>query len=259
MLATALHSQRNLGKSLVQHISNSSTRYLLAFENLSQQLTSHRPFFNLPSFGNDNNGQFSDTRKRYQETKLFGHPPHKVYNVVAAVEQYADFVPWCVGSTISTTKKNHPSTSNSSSNSSNSNIKDTPPFPPSSTYLEAELEVGFQMFTERYTSKVTLQPDHLIISKVEDSNLFDHLSNKWEFKPGPTPSTTLVQFEVDFAFRSPLYRQVAMVFFEEVVQQMVTAFENRCEDLYGCGMEARREAMAATVSAKIQDTMQDKK
>lgn len=252
----ALQSQRNIGKSLLQHICNSNTRSLLALNNLSQPLPSHRPFFNLPSIGNDNDDQFSDTRKRYQETKLFGHPPHKVYNVVAAVGQYADFVPWCVGSTILTTKQNHARKNSNSSNNKNS-IKDTPP--PSSTYLEAELEVGFQMFTERYTSKVTLQPEHLIISKVEDSSLFDHLSNKWEFKPGPTPSTTSVQFEVDFAFRSPLYRQVAMVFFEEVVQQMVTAFEKRCDELYGCGVEARREGMAKTISAKTQDTMQDKK
>lgn len=33
---------------------------------------------------------------------------------------------------------------------------------------------------------------------------------------GPTPHTTWLTFEVDFAFKSPLYRQVASIFFEEV-------------------------------------------
>ena len=35
-------------------------------------------------------------------------------------------------------------------------------------------------------------------------------------RPGPTPHTTWLTFEVDFAFKSPLYRQVACIFFEEV-------------------------------------------
>ena len=163
-------------------------------------LLQHQSFFSLPGF--DEN----ETRKRYEEKKLFGFSPSKVYDVVAAVESYSEFVPWCVRSSI---------------------IRQQP------NYLEAELEVGFQIFTERYTSKVTLQPKVRVLSRVEDSTLFDHLSNRWEFKPGPTPDSTWLIFEVDFAFRSPLYRQIASVFFEEVVQKMVSAFEQRCGRLYG--------------------------
>lgn len=232
MLAV-IHYQRNLSKALAQHIWNSNVRSLLSLDHISHSLPSHRPFFNLPSFGNDNDNQLSDTNTRYKETKLFAHPPSKVFNVVAAVEHYSDFVPWCVGSTILTRRNTTTHHSNSNTRTHISPTSSSPPPPTHPIYLEAELEVGFQIFTERYTSKVTLQPDHRITSKVEDSTLFDHLSNTWEFRPGPMPSTTMVNFEVDFAFRSPLYRQVASVFLEEVVQQMVTAFEKRCEDLYG--------------------------
>ncbi len=59
-----------------------------------------------------------------------------------------------------------------------------------------------------YISKVTLHPHTLVTSRVGDSTLFDHLSNRWVFMPGPTPLSTWLTFEVDFAFKSPLYRQV---------------------------------------------------
>ena len=49
--------------------------------------------------------------------------PRQVYDVVAAVEHYHRFVPWCQGSKV---------------------LLRRPP-----GYLEAELEVGFQMFVER--------------------------------------------------------------------------------------------------------------
>lgn len=69
----------------------------------------------------------------------------------------------------------------------------------------------------RYTSKVTLHSPVRIESRVDDSTLFHHLTNKWEFRPGPSPSTCWLSFDVDFAFKSPLYRQIASVFFEEVL------------------------------------------
>ena len=55
-----------------------------------------------------------------------------------------------------------------------------------------------------------------MLSKVSDSTLFDHLDTTWEFKGGPTPSTTWLSFDIDFAFKSPLYRQIASIFFDEV-------------------------------------------
>lgn len=55
-----------------------------------------------------------------------------------------------------------------------------------------------------------------MISKVFDSTLFDHLDSTWDFKVGPSPSSTWLTFSVDFGFKSPLYRSVAAVFFEEV-------------------------------------------
>lgn len=68
----------------------------------------------------------------------------------------------------------------------------------------------------RYTSQVHLHRPNKVVSHVYDSTLFDHLDSTWEFKPGPTPSSTWLYFNVDFAFKSPLYRHIASVFFDEV-------------------------------------------
>jgi len=130
-----------------------------------------------------------------------------MFDVVSAVEHYHDFVPWCVASRVLKKREGE--------------------------YLEAELEVGFQVFVERYVSKVTLTPPTEVRTTTAASTLFHHLESIWEIKPGPTPSSCWLSFEVDFAFRSPLYKQVATIFFDEVVQHMMSAFEGRCHHLYG--------------------------
>ena len=68
----------------------------------------------------------------------------------------------------------------------------------------------------RYTSQVYLHRPDKVISKVSDSTLFDHLDTTWKFDKGPTPDSCWLSFQTDFRFRSPLYAQVANVFFDEV-------------------------------------------
>ncbi|DBB13860.1 hypothetical protein WJX82_008622 [Trebouxia sp. C0006] len=152
-------------------------------------------------------GESNDTHKDYKERRLIGYSPKQLYDVVAEVQYYKEFVPWCQRSHIMRREGD--------------------------TFLEAELEVGFRLFVERYTSEVYLKPGEQVISKVFDSTLFDHLDSTWDFKVGPSPSSTWLTFSVDFGFKSPLYRSVAAVFFEEVVQRMMAAFEGRCKVVYG--------------------------
>jgi apolipoprotein N-acyltransferase len=78
-----------------------------------------------------------------------------------------------------------------------------------------------------------LQRPHLVASSVDDSGLFHHLESTWRLSPGPSPNSTWLSFSVDFAFLNPLYANVAGLFFTEVVQRMMGAFEGRCAALYG--------------------------
>lgn len=87
-----------------------------------------------------------------------------------------------------------------------------------------------------------MQRPHLVKSSVDDSMLFDHLESSWSLQQGPTPDSTWLTFKVDFSFRSQLYGHVADLFFNEVVQRMMGAFEKRCQALYGASSLARGQA-----------------
>lgn len=179
-----------------------------------------------------------DTSKVYQERRLMGWPQEDVYRVISEVERYRQFVPWCVGSTVLRRRQD-------------------------GAYLEAELAVGFQALSERYTSRVTLEAPRRVHSSVADSRLFDHLESTWRLSPGPRPGTTWLSFHVDFAFRSALHRHVADLFFDQVARRMMSAFEGRCAQLYGPsalaapgrrGAGAKATATAATAAVQGSQT-----
>ncbi|KAL3340461.1 hypothetical protein AABB24_028878 [Solanum stoloniferum] len=146
---------------------------------------------------------------------LTKYSPEQLYAVVAAVDLYEDFLPWCQRSEII---KRHPDGS-----------------------FDAELEIGFKFLVESYVSHVELNKPKYIKTTATDTGLFDHLINVWEFNPGPTPGSCNLNFLVDFKFQSPLYRQVANMFFKEVVSKLVGSFHDRCRLIYGPGVPVRED------------------
>ncbi|XP_042402019.1 coenzyme Q-binding protein COQ10 homolog, mitochondrial-like [Zingiber officinale] len=145
--------------------------------------------------------------KIYEERRVIGYSPEQLFAVVAAVDLYEGFVPWCQRSRV--IKRN------------------------SDGSFDAELEIGFKFLVESYVSHVELEKPKRIKTTASESALFDHLINIWEFNPGPVPGTCDIYFLVDFKFNSPLYRQVASMFFKEVVSRLVTSFTDRCRQIYG--------------------------
>lgn len=147
---------------------------------------------------------------------MIGYSPEQLFAVVADVDLYEDFVPWCQRSTVLWRKNDEA--------------------------MEAELEIGFRFFVERYISHVTMKHPNLIKTTASQSTIFEHLINIWEFKPGPTPNSCNLHFLVDFQFRSPLYRKVVDLFFNEVVAKLVSSFENRCKQVYGPSVDVMSKA-----------------
>lgn len=145
--------------------------------------------------------------KTYEERRVLGYSPEQLFDVVSAVDFYHGFVPWCQRSEI---VKRHPDGS-----------------------FDAELEIGFKFLVESYVSHVELDRPKRIKTTVSKSTLFDHLINVWEFSPGPVPGTCSLYFLVDFKFQSPLYTQIASMFFKEVASRMVGSFTERCRIVYG--------------------------
>lgn len=146
----------------------------------------------------------------FEEHKTLGWTREEVFDVVADVGTYEEFLPWCVGSKVLR----------------DSLMRDSKSF-------DAELRIGFQGLDIRYISRVEAERPRMVQSRVVGSDLFHHLDSVWELRKGKRPGTTDLTFRVDFAFRSPLYQSFASVFLDEVCGAMITAFEERCRKCYG--------------------------
>lgn len=133
------------------------------------------------------------------------YTPEQMFDLVAAVDQYKEFAPWCVASRINKRE--------------------------SDNVFYADLIVGYKMFRERFSSKVILDPKtHISIEYLHGP--LQHLQNHWRFIEEKNGHCT-VDFSVEFEFKNSMLQGIAKVFFQQVVQRMVSAFEARAKELYG--------------------------
>jgi coenzyme Q-binding protein COQ10 len=146
--------------------------------------------------------------RTHRETRRLPYTPQQVFDLVADVEKYPLFLPWCTACRI--------------------NRRET------DTVFIADLAMGFKMVRETFSSRVTLDPGKAVKVEYLDGP-FRHLVNTWTFKPVVTktgaPATEL-EFYIEFEFRSKLLQSIIGVLFEEAVRRMVAAFEARAAVLY---------------------------
>jgi coenzyme Q-binding protein COQ10 len=141
----------------------------------------------------------------HAEKRVLPYKPEQMYDLVADIEKYPEFLPWCLAARIRKREGN---------------------------VVYADLIIGFKMIRERFTSRVTLSPpDRIDVSYTEGP--FSYLNNHWIFLP--TDDGCLIDFYVDFEFRSKMLQKIIGVLFNEAVRRMVTAFETRARELYGDG------------------------
>jgi coenzyme Q-binding protein COQ10 len=143
---------------------------------------------------------------RHVETRDLRWTPEQMFDLVADVARYPEFLPWVSAARVR---------------------QDGP------EQITANLVVGFSGFRERFTSRVrTERPRRVVIDYVDGPMKF--LDNEWTFLPGDAGGCAL-RFEVDFAFRSRVLEAVASRVFHRAVARMIAAFEARAESLYGAG------------------------
>jgi coenzyme Q-binding protein COQ10 len=140
----------------------------------------------------------------HAEKKMLPYSQRQIYDMVADVAAYPDFLPWCIATRIRSVDDNQ---------------------------LVADMVIGFKMFREQFTSRVELNGPGAIKVKYENGP-FKYLKNNWVFE-SDEHGNCLVDFSVEFEFRSQILEMAIGKIFTEAVHRMVSAFEKRADTLYG--------------------------
>ncbi len=150
---------------------------------------------------------------RHSETRYLPYSPEQMFDLVADVARYDEFLPWVVAVRVRSS---------------------------SEAETIADLVVGFNAFKERFSSRVTKQrPERICVDYIEGP--LKYLKNEWHFEPAPQGGTN-VHFSVDFAFRSRIFEAIAGQMFDRALRRMTGAFETRAAALYGISKSSAQSA-----------------
>ena len=151
-----------------------------------------------------------ETMPTHAEKRIMPHSAEQMFDLIADVASYPKFLPWCVAARIT-------------------NKAPTPDG--QGEVIDADLVISFKLFREKFASRVTLNPEAQHIDVEYLDGPFKYLNNHWQFHQ-LEDGTCEVDFFVDFEFKSPLLQALIGVVFNEAMQRIVRAFEQRALELY---------------------------
>ncbi|WP_299030086.1 type II toxin-antitoxin system RatA family toxin [uncultured Sulfitobacter sp.] len=144
----------------------------------------------------------------HSETRVLPYSAQQMYDLVADVARYPEFLPWTAAARIKsvTDKGDH-------------------------SVMDADLVISFKVFRERFTSRVVLWPDAKKLDTEYLDGPFKYMKSNWAF--ADVDGGCEVKFFVDFEFRNAILQKIIGVVFNEAMQRVVKAFEKRANTLYG--------------------------
>lgn len=145
------------------------------------------------------------------------HAPAQMFDLVADVERYPDFLPFCESLTVK---------------------RRSGPDEEGIETIVADMRVGYKAINERFTTRVKLDRANLRIVVDHLDGPFTHLENSWTFRQDPAGS--LVEFWIDYEFRSRLLAAVAGAVFDRIFRGFSRAFEARADAVYAAPAAAAR-------------------
>lgn len=141
---------------------------------------------------------------KFSEQKILPYSADQLFDLVSDVGRYPEFLPWCLGARVYNRKPDR---------------------------FDADVIIGFKMFREKFTSRVTLEPGNRVdVDYIKGP--MRRLYNHWRFVPQEGGSC-LIDFDVDFEFSNKMLNQVIGPLFGDACIKMVQAFEHRAHELYG--------------------------
>ena len=141
---------------------------------------------------------------RHTQTEV-PYTARQMYDLVADVERYPEFLPWCAALRVVDRKENA---------------------------LVADMVVAYSVFRERFRSKVKLDPRAMRIEAQYVDGPFRNLENRWRFTDKPDGGS-VIDFEIAFEFRNFLLQATAQAVFDKAFPRMSDAFVKRAHEVYG--------------------------
>jgi coenzyme Q-binding protein COQ10 len=145
--------------------------------------------------------QFS-TRRRVR------HSAAEMFDLVADVERYPEFVPLCRALT----------------------VRRRTPEGDGVEVVIADMTVAYKLVRERFRSKVTLDRPNLQILVEYLEGPFSHLENRWTFV-ATGGQVCEVEFFIDYEFRSRTLGLLMGAMFDAAFRRFAIAFERRADDV----------------------------
>jgi len=146
---------------------------------------------------------------KFQDTTPVPHSAEQMFDLVADVERYPEFLPMCEALRVREKRERD-----------------------GLTMLIADMTVGYKMIRETFTSRVLLKPGENVIDVSYLEGPFRYLDNRWTFKPRADGGCDVVFF-IDYEFKSRALGMVMGAMFDKAFHMFSQAFQKRADVIYG--------------------------
>ena len=147
---------------------------------------------------------------QFTTTRRLRHSAADMFDLVADVERYPEFVPLC--SSLKVRRRIEGSEG--------------------VLILVADMTVAYKLIHESFVSRVTLDRPNLQILVEYLEGPFSHLENRWTFRP-TGERTCEVRFFISYEFRSRMLGLLLGSMFDLAFRRFAAAFEQRADKIYG--------------------------
>ena len=147
---------------------------------------------------------------RYSNKRRVQHGAEQMFDLVADVEHYPEFVPLC----------------------QSLKIRQRMPKPDGTELVVADMTVSFKLVRETFTSQITLDRPNLKILVQYLKGPFSSLENRWTFEPRGEGACD-VGFFIAYEFKSRMLAMLMGTMFDAAFSRFSAAFEKRADQIYG--------------------------
>lgn len=157
--------------------------------------------------------------KTFQTARRVAHSAQDMFALVADVERYPEFVPLCRSLTLRSREEID-----------------------GKQVLTSDMTAAYKVFSETFTSRITLDREAQTILVEYLDGPFTHLENRWHFRPAGGGSCD-VEFYIAYEFRSATLQMLMGGMFDQAFRKFAGAFEARAAEIYGKAGDAAQASL----------------